>query len=77
MNASTFPRAAVLVLLLLGGCATTETASTSPTPDATGWLMSSGKEPTRAEFTALAATCETRAGPTEDCLINLGMKRAK
>jgi len=77
VNASTFPRSATLLLLLLGGCAGTETASTGPaSPDPGGWVMSSGKEPTKAEFAALAATCEMKGGAVEACLTDLGMKRA-
>jgi len=78
VNASTFPRAAALVLLVLGGCATTETTTTGPASlDSNGWLMSSGKEPTQAEFAALAATCEDKGGATDSCLTKLGMRRAQ
>ncbi|HEV2188326.1 MAG TPA: hypothetical protein VGR70_14040 [Stellaceae bacterium] len=77
MNASTFPRAAALVLLVLGGCAT-ETAPADPNaPDPANWRLLSGKEPTSAEFTALEATCRDRQEAFDDCLVRLGLKRAK
>jgi hypothetical protein len=77
MTASTFPRAAVLVLLILGGCATTEAPVASAPPDPSGWVMSSGKPPTTTEFAALAATCESKGGAVEPCLSDLGLKRAQ
>jgi hypothetical protein len=77
MTARSFPRAAVLVLLILGGCATAETPIASPPPDPSGWVMSSGKPPSTNEFTALAATCESKGGAVEPCLSDLGLKRAQ
>jgi hypothetical protein len=77
MTASTFPRAAVLVVLILGGCATTEAPIISASPDSAGWLLTSGKEPTKAEFAALAATCESKGGAVDACLTDLGLKRTK
>jgi hypothetical protein len=77
VNASTFPRGAALLVLVLGGCATTETVPVGPAPpEPAGWVMSSGKQPTKAEFTALAATCEERGGAVEPCFTKLGLKRA-
>jgi hypothetical protein len=78
MTASTLPRLTVPLLLALAACSTTETATTnSASPDPAGWLMSSGKEPTRTEFTALSATCEFKGGAVDSCLSDLGLKRAK
>jgi hypothetical protein len=77
MIASTVSRFAVLLPLALGACTTTETAVTATAPvDPGGWLMSSGKPPTKAEFAALAATCEEKGGAVEPCFTNLGLKRA-
>jgi hypothetical protein len=78
VTASTFPRLLPLALFALGACSTTETTTTSSTsPDRAGWLMSSGKEPTGNEFTALSATCEAKGGAVDSCLTGLGLKRAK
>jgi hypothetical protein len=77
MTASTLPRLAVLLLLALGACATTESPIISASPDSAGWLLTSGKEPTKAEFVALSATCEAKGGAVEPCLTDLGLKRAK
>ena len=77
MTVSTLPRFAALLLLALGACTTMETAVTAtPAPDPGGWLMSSGKQPTKAEFAALAATCEDKGGAVESCFTNLGLKHA-
>ncbi|HXP03170.1 MAG TPA: hypothetical protein VN808_03550 [Stellaceae bacterium] len=78
MAASTLPHLAVLTLLALAACSTTDTAATdTASPDPGGWLMSSGKEPTGAEFTALSATCEAKGGAVDPCLTDLGLKRTK
>jgi hypothetical protein len=78
MTASTFSRFAVLLPLALGACTTTETAATATAPsDPGGWLMFSGKQPTKAEFAALAATCEEMGGAVDSCFTNLGLKRAQ
>jgi hypothetical protein len=77
MSASTLPRLAVLLLLALAACSTTETAATPASPDPAGWLLFSGKEPTKAEFAALAATCEVKGGAVDSCLTDLGLKRAQ
>ncbi|HXO02857.1 MAG TPA: hypothetical protein VN900_12415 [Stellaceae bacterium] len=45
-------------------------------PDSAGWQLASGKLPTKAEFTALAASCQDRGGAFEPCLTELGLKRA-
>jgi len=66
-------------LLVLAACQNAETASSAaaaPTPDMSGWRLSSGKAPTKAEFAALAATCQAQGGATDSCLTELGLKRA-
>jgi hypothetical protein len=57
---------------------TTETASIAeaPPPDTSGWRLATGKVPTKAEFTALSATCEAKGGAVDSCLADLGLKRA-
>ena len=69
---------AVVGLLALTACTTPETttASAEIPPDSSGWLLASGKAPTKAEFTALAATCQDKGGAMDPCLANLGLKRA-
>jgi hypothetical protein len=43
--------------------------------------MASGKEPSKAEFAALAATCQdpdqVKHGTVEACLVDLGLKRGE
>jgi hypothetical protein len=72
-------RLALPVLLLLAACSSAESAGTTETvaPDANGWRLASGKEPTKAEFAALAATCEAKGSAVDDCLTELGLKRAQ
>jgi hypothetical protein len=68
----------VIGLLALAACTVPETttASAEIPPDSSGWLLASGKAPTKAEFTALAATCQDKGGAMDPCLANLGLKRA-
>jgi hypothetical protein len=69
----------VTALLALAACdpATTQTnAAPAPGLDIAGWRMASGKTPTQAEFTALAATCEAKGGAIDPCFADLGLKRA-
>jgi hypothetical protein len=72
---------AVIALLALAACSNNpQTASVeTPAPDATGWRLASGKAPTKAEFAALAATCEdqTKGGSFDACLSSLGLKRSQ
>ena len=73
-------RVAIVALLALAACNSSDAASTADTapPDPTGWRMASGKEPTKAELAALAATCEAPAKgqSVESCLADLGLKKA-
>jgi hypothetical protein len=66
----------LFALLALAACAetVTETAS-APAPAPAGWRLSTGKTPSKAEFTALAATCAAKGGETETCFKELGLKR--
>lgn len=73
------PRIALIALLALTACSGAEGGDViaSNPPDPTGWRLSSGKTPTKAEFTALEATCEAKGGVVDTCLSNLGLKRAR
>jgi hypothetical protein len=78
MRASTLSRIAAPLLLALAACSTTETAAPgTASPDSGGWLTAAGKEPSQAEFAALAATCQDKGGAVESCLADLGLKRAQ
>jgi hypothetical protein len=79
MTASILPRLAVLLLLALAACTQTDTADSGDvnTPDPTGWRLASGKEPSKAEFAALAASCQDRGSALDACLAELGLKRAQ
>ena len=72
---------AVIALLALAACSNNpQTASVEATaPDPAGWRLASGKAPTKAEFAALAATCEdqTKGGSLDACLAGLGLKRSQ
>jgi hypothetical protein len=67
----------LFALLGLAACVepATETASAGAAVDPTGWRLSSGKVPSKAEFTALSATCQAKGGATEACFKELGLKR--
>ena len=62
----------------LAACTTAiETAATAPAAvDPGGWRYASGKVPSKAEFAAISATCESKGGTTDSCLTELGLKRA-
>jgi hypothetical protein len=72
-------RLAPIVLLVLAGCTQTETADTGDPngPDPTGWRLASGKPPSKAEFAALAASCQDGGGALDSCLAELGLKRGQ
>jgi hypothetical protein len=73
----TLPRLAFLALLALSACNSPDNGSANAgTPDPGGWRLASGKMPTKAEFTALSATCEEKGGAIDPCLSNLGLKHA-
>jgi hypothetical protein len=72
-------RLAPILLIVLAGCTQTETADTGDPdgPDPAGWRLASGKPPSKAEFAALAASCQERGGALDSCLAELGLKRAQ
>lgn len=76
---STLHRIAIVALLTLAACSSSsDTADTTATaPDPGGWRLASGKTPTTAEFSALAASCEDKGGAIDSCLAELGLKRAQ
>jgi hypothetical protein len=73
------PRLALFALLALAACSQTDTPDTTGanSPDPTGWRLASGKEPSRAEFAALAASCQDKGGAIDACLADLGLKRGQ
>jgi hypothetical protein len=72
-------RLALILLLVLAGCSQTDIADTGDAnaPDPTGWRLASGKAPSKAEFAALAASCQDRGGTLDACLADLGLKRGQ
>jgi hypothetical protein len=72
-------RLAPIVLLVLAGCTQTDTADTGDAnaPDPAGWRFASGNAPSKAEFAALAASCQDRGGALDSCLADLGLKRTQ
>jgi hypothetical protein len=65
----------LFALLGLAACAEPVTETASAPIDPTGWRLSSGKAPSKAEFSALSATCQAKGGETEACFKELGLKR--
>jgi hypothetical protein len=77
-------RRQVVSLLLMGLAACAVQDAVAPTrisSAVTGWQEESGKPPSRAEFAALVAACQDRAGSSETagqldlCLVDLGLRR--
>ena len=71
---------AFLALPALAGCQGADTGSSvaaAPPPDMAEWRLASGKVPTKAEFAALAATCEAKGGAVDPCFADLGLKRRR
>lgn len=78
MTDRTLLRLAFIATLGLTGCSSGQTAAIGAAApiDAAGWRMASGQVPTKAEFAALAATCQQQGkGTLDTCLANLGLKR--
>jgi hypothetical protein len=75
----TLRRLSLVAVLALGGCTGSDTSvgADAAAPDPGGWRLASGKTPSKAEFGALAATCQDKGGAFESCLSNLGLKRAQ
>ena len=77
MIRSTLFSLAFIAPLGLAACNSPETVgSAEPASDPGGWRLVSGKVPTKAEFGALAATCEVKGDAFDSCLAELGLKRA-
>jgi len=78
MSGRTLKWLAVLAVLAIAACAeaSLQTGNIEPAlPDIEGWRLASGKAPTKAEFAALAATCQAKGGAVASCLTELGLKR--
>lgn len=76
----TLSRLTLFALLALAACTSSDTgagvADAGP-PDPSGWRLASGKQPSKAEFVALTATCQDKGGPVNACFSDLGLKRAR
>ena len=76
------PRTAALLVLVLAACALADGDEPAAAPtDMLGWRFSSGKRPSRAEYTAVVAACEhgavahAQGKPLDLCLADLGLRR--
>jgi hypothetical protein len=72
-------RIAVVALLTLAACNASDAGTDeAASADTSGWRTAAGKAPSKAEFAALAATCQDQAkdGSVDQCLADLGLKRA-
>jgi len=70
-------RLVAVALLTLAACNASEEAGNDPAPlDTSLWRTAGGKEPSKAEFAALAATCQDKGGAVDTCFNDLGLKRA-
>ena len=73
----------VFVMLGVVGCGPSDRSrvSGSGAEEMRGWSLASGKRPSRAEYTAMVASCEqgavraARGRPLEACLADLGLRR--
>ena len=76
-------RTVVLVMLALADCGPSDGSRVSGAGlnGMRGWSFTSGKRPSRAEYTAIVASCEqgavrsARGKPLETCLADLGLRR--
>ena len=72
----------LLIVFALAACSPPDPAPPpAPHADIQGWQMATGKPPSKAEFAALLATCEDKAGNSgrpalEDCLVDYGLRRS-
>ncbi|MGH7095396.1 MAG: hypothetical protein ACREFB_17925 [Stellaceae bacterium] len=71
------PRCALVLLLGLAACASSDTAPASGPVSMADWRMASGEMPTRAEFSAVVASCQDRGGALAPCLADLGLHRTR
>jgi len=78
------PRLAALLVLVLALAACTLSDGDEPAAfptDMQGWRFTSGKRPSRAEYTAVVAACEqgavarTQGKALDLCLSDLGLRR--
>jgi hypothetical protein len=73
----------VFVMLALMGCGPSDNSrvSGSGADEVRGWTFTSGKRPSRAEYTALVASCQqgavrsARGKQLDACLADLGLRR--
>jgi hypothetical protein len=76
-------RVVLVAALALAGCGPSDTSPVSGSGGDTvqGWTFASGKRPSRAEYTAIVASCEqgavqsARGKKLEACLADLGLRR--
>ena len=75
-------RFAAVVMLGLAACSILDGEEPAAAPtDMQGWRFTSGKRPSRAEYTAVVAACEQgavtqgRGKPLDSCLADLGLRR--
>ncbi|MGD9615186.1 MAG: hypothetical protein AB7H90_14610 [Alphaproteobacteria bacterium] len=76
-------RMVLVAMLALAGCDPPDTSpgSGSGVDTVQGWTLASGKPPSRAEYTALVASCQQGAvrsaqgKPLEACLADLGLRK--
>jgi hypothetical protein len=79
MTARTLRPLALFALFALAACTGSDDSAPvadAAAPDTSGWRLASGKAPSKAEFSALAATCEAKGGAVDSCLTDLGLRRA-
>jgi hypothetical protein len=76
------PRVAALLVLAVAACSLWDGDEPAASAiDMQGWRFTSGKRPSRAEYTAVVAACEqgalarTQGKPLELCLTDLGLRR--
>lgn len=73
------PRLAIVLLLGLAACGSDDNASEEAPVPIQGWHTASGKSPTKAELTAVVASCQDRAkrgSSFDSCLTDLGLRRS-
>ena len=76
------PRLALVLMLALAAGFASDSVRPDDPGDVQGWRFASGRRPTQAEYVAVVAAC--REGPVkrsgaslEDCLADLGLRRAR
>jgi hypothetical protein len=75
-------RFAMLITLSVASCTAAGTARQA-IPGMESWHFASGKTPTRAEYNAVVASCEsgaiasTRGKPLTACLVELGLRKSE